>query len=171
MRYLSLLILFACLVTTAPAQAHEVCHECNGPDGYTSAYHALEKATLEQRYYRRIEHPAQVRILKAEIQFSEARVETLRRAYASYRPFTRFGTGNPLTLSVERTRLDLLREELCLRELREQLRLENRFHRQRMQHYAYKIQASVARLSQANFDATEPQIKIVSHTDELPQKN
>lgn len=172
MRYLLLFcIALICLFATTPVQAHEECLQCDEFGNYTSAYRSLERAALEQRYYRRVEHPNQVRTLKAEIKFSAARVDALRRINTSYRPFTRFSTGNPLTLTVERTRLDLLREEIYLRELREQLRLEYRFHRMRMQNYSHQIQASAALLSQASLDPTKSKIKIVSHSAEFPEKN
>ena len=168
---LFVLIALTALIAVTPAQAHSEWVHGEGISNYTDAYRTLEIAAIEQRLYRRVEHPARVRALKAEIQFAEARVDSLRRILAGYRPFTRFSTGNPLTITVERTKLDLLREELHVRNLRDHLRMENRYHRQRMQLYSLRIQASAARLTQLSLDTTEPKIEIVSHSAELPGKN
>ena len=73
--------------------------------------------------------PGAVAPLRMEIAYAEARITSLRRLQREYDRVNRFGTGNALTLSAEQVRLELMREDMVLRDLREQLILEQRYGR------------------------------------------
>jgi hypothetical protein len=78
----------------------------------------LESAKLELRHYLQVEHPRQRRYVDAQIQLTEAEVRALQNRLREYRPFTRFTTGNPLSITVQHTEMCLLDAELRLADLR-----------------------------------------------------
>lgn len=162
MRLVVLSLLAASLA--GAASAHEnLCYECG--DTF-SAGRELEVALVEQRYYRRVDHPSRMRRLRAEIAYTEERIVSLRRIQGEYDRVNRFGTGNALSLSAERVRLDLMREERVLRDLREQVLLEQRHYRFAKLEHAYRVQRAAVELAAAAAVATkadEPKIEIVTH--------
>lgn len=129
----------------------------------------LQIARLEQRHYRNVEYPQRVRSLRAEIDYSEHRIDYLRETLDNYRPFTHFRQGSPLTVTIGQTRLALKREELYLRELRERLAREHRYHRAAKRMHAQRVQAAAHAATQRSVamapahDPAAPTIEIVNH--------
>jgi len=70
---------------------------------------------------------AQLRRMRGAIQLVKAEIRLLEKLEREYEPFTRFETGAPLTVTVERVRIDLLAAKLELRELNAQLSGLQRF--------------------------------------------
>lgn len=146
------------------ASAHETqCYECGGavlpsPAGRASA--------LDSRLDR-LDYAARMRRLQGEIAYTEAAIASLRRIQGEYSRVNRFGTGNALTLSAEQVRLELLREELLLRDLREQVLIEQRLRRETRRHGAaapvYATQRVTAHVPIV--PAGEPTITITNHHD------
>ncbi|TWT97027.1 hypothetical protein Pla108_28040 [Botrimarina colliarenosi] len=163
MRYALLALLLSASVSIASAHENQ-CYECGG-DSLASA-RAAQVAAMEQRLYRRFEHPARMRRIRAEIAYAEARIASLRRLQSQYDRVNRFGTGNALTMSAEQVRLDLLRKDMVLRDLRDQLILEQRYYRQaRIDNAAtasYATQRITAHVA-VTPEAGEPTITIVNH--------
>lgn len=154
---LSLIALTAGSVTTA----HEnQCYECGDS---LSAGRTVQLAAFEDRFYRRVDHAARMRRLRAEISYTEARIVALRRVQQEYDRVNRFGTGNALTLSAEQVRLNLHREEIVLRELRDQVLLEQRAYRLAKRAYAQRIRQTAAQSVVSSPAAGEPQITIIQH--------
>lgn len=86
-----------------------------------------EIASLEYRLYERVEFPTRIRRLGAEITLAEARIKSLEKLLREYQSFQKFSTGNPLTLTVEETKLALLEAKLQLEGLREERSLLERY--------------------------------------------
>ena len=131
------LLILSCLVVTSPLLADFpcVCHT-----GVTAdPVRALEIAMLEKKLYEQVSHPMRVRTLNAEITLTEARIKSLNRRLDEYEPMDRFETGRALFVTIEETKLDLLREELHLQELKARRTAENRFHRQQARLHALKV--------------------------------
>lgn len=164
MRSLVFVLCFAALVPVASAQINvNQCYECGDALGRERA---VQVAAMEQRLYRRLDHPARMRALRMEIAYAEARIVSLRRLQREYYRVNRFGTGNALTLSAEEVRLELMREDMVLRDLREQLLLEQRYNREVRRDYA--VQATEATQRVTAHMAIEPEqgqptITIVNH--------
>lgn len=160
-----LLMTALCLAAFASgASAHEnQCYECGDALG---AQRAAQVASMERYLYRRVDHPARMRRLRAEIKYAEQRIASLRRLQSQYDSVNRFGTGNALTLSEEMVRLELMREDMVIRDLREQLILEQRFHREERRYDAAQAAYATQRLTvQAALkpEEGEPTITIVNH--------
>ena len=77
----------------------------------------LEIARLRLRLFERVDYPLRLRELERGIDLLEAEVASLKRQVKELEKFERYGTG-ALTLSLERTRLQLLDSELQLRDAR-----------------------------------------------------
>lgn len=92
----------------------------------------VEIAALRLRLYENVEHPAEVRRMKSELKLAEAEVASLERLLREYRPFDKFSTGRPLVLTIESTRLALLRAELRRDNLRADLNADQRSHFDRL---------------------------------------
>ena len=150
------------LALLAPAaSAHDIyghgCESCDTVDG-----RSLEALAFESRVYRRFESPSAQRRLRAEIAFSEARIDSMRDLLNDYDRINRFGTGNALAWSANRARLDLRREEMIRRDLRDQLLLQQRYARRGKQVRAYALErANVAATRRAAVG--EPRIEITTH--------
>jgi hypothetical protein len=88
-----------------------------------------ELRDLEWRLYERVDFPLRVRRLDTEIKIAEARLKSLERLLAEYLTLQKFspGDGNPLTLTVEDTRLTILEAKLRLADLREERLLLDRY--------------------------------------------
>lgn len=161
---LSRVFLWVCVALTpaVPAAANCACGECLGhpTDGLQRA---LEVATLNQRLYRHLDHPARVRELRSEIEFAEARLESLRTLRREYEPFTRWRVGNPLAVSAEQNRLAILREERHLRTLRQVYAEEHRLHGYRLRLHAQAVAHASQRLAHANPPAGDGSIEIINH--------
>jgi hypothetical protein len=78
----------------------------------------LESANLELRHYLQVEFPRMRRQLDAQIQLTEAEVRVLQARLREYRPFNKFSTGNPLSVTIQHTQMCLLDAELRLADLR-----------------------------------------------------
>lgn len=110
MRY-SFLVLafFACASLTSAA----------APEGATEA----EVAEIEWRLYERVQYPAAMRRIENDLKLSQARLKSLEKLLVEYQSFQKFSIGNPLTLTVEDTKLQILELKTHIADLREQ-RLE-----------------------------------------------
>ena len=86
-----------------------------------------EIRALEWRLYDRVEFPLRLRQIDSEIKLTEARLESQRKLLAEYQSFQRFSAGNPLTLTVEETKLQILASRLRLDNLREERSLLLRY--------------------------------------------
>lgn len=131
------LLILSCLFVTSPLLAEFPC-ACH--TGVTAEpIRALEIAMLEKKLYEQVSHPMRVRTLNAEIKLTEARIKSLKRRLDEYEPMDRFKNGRALFVTIEETKLDLLREELHLQELKARRTTENRFHRQQARLHALKV--------------------------------
>lgn len=147
---LALLAAFA-----APTHAHE--HFA------PVAHH--EVTTIDHRF-ERMDYNARQRRLHGEIAYTEAAIASLRRIQGEYSRINRFGTGNALSLSAEQVRLELLREELLLRDLRDQVLVEQRMRRfDRRAHAMASAAMTQRRTVHAALpaEAGQPTITIVNH--------
>ncbi len=122
----------------------------------------LEAALLEAGYRHRFEHASQVRRLRSEALYSEARIDTLRRRLVEYDSINRFGTGNALGLTADRTRLDLRREEMIRRDLQDQMLLAQRSRRRSRQVHAMAVERATVQATRRAARG-EPSITIVNH--------
>lgn len=106
----------------------------------------VEIAELRLHLYQNVEHPAEVRRLRTELTMADAEAESLKRLLREYEPFNRFSTGNPLTLTVESTRLALLRAELRRDNTKADLQAMQRHHAQRLRLLQLELQQAQAGL-------------------------
>jgi hypothetical protein len=88
---------------------------------------ATELRDLEWRLYERVDFPLRVRRLETEIKLAETRLKSLEKLLVEYQSFQKFSTGNPLTLTVEDTRYQILELKLRLENLREERLLLDRY--------------------------------------------
>lgn len=164
MRSLLLTLCFAAIATASSAQINiNQCYECGDALG---GERAVQVAAMEERLYRRLDHTARMRALRMEIKYAEARIDSLRRLQREYYRVNRFGTGNALTLSAEQVRLELMREDMVLRDLREQLILEQRFNREVRRDYAVKAVEATQRITAhvaVEPGQGQPTITIINH--------
>jgi hypothetical protein len=169
MRSLLLVLCFAAIAPVASAQINvNQCYECGDALGAGTFYdgRAVQVAAMEQRLYRRLDHPARMRALRMEIAYAEARIDSLRRLQREYYRVNRFGTGNALTLSAEQVRLELMREDMVLRDLREQLILEQRYNREVRRDYAVQAVEATQRITAhvaVEPGQGQPTITIINH--------
>ncbi|MEQ8849397.1 hypothetical protein [Botrimarina sp.] len=157
------LVVIAAVAVGGPTDAHADCFGCG--DHYETAVRPAEIAYLENRLVR-LDHMGRVRRIRAEIEYSEAVVESLRRRLRDYSRVNVFVVGNALDLSEERVELALRREEILVRELREQLVLEQRAYYAHKRAHAAAAQQSIAAGTQAAAvrpAAGEPTIVIINH--------
>ncbi len=155
------------MTSIAPIASAQVnvnqCYECGDALG---GQRAAQVASMEERLYRRLDHTARLRALRMEIAYAEARITSLRRLQREYDRVNRFGTGNALTLSAAQVRLELMREDMVLRDLREQLILEQRYGRDSRRYDGAQATEAIQRLTAhvaIESDKGEPTIKIVNH--------
>lgn len=137
MRTLALLMTLAAL-TPSGVSAHDLYGV--GCDGCGTDARAAEIVALEARLDRRFESPSRVRRLRSEIDYTDARVQVLRRQLTSYDRINRFGTGNALTWSESQVRLDMRREEIVRRDLQDRLLIEQRLNRRSRVVHAYQAE-------------------------------
>jgi hypothetical protein len=164
MRSLLLTLCFAVFVPIASAQYNvNQCYECGDAIG---GERAVQVAAMEERLYRRLDHPARMRAIRMEIAYAEARIDSLRRLQREYYRVNRFGTGNALTLSAEQVRLELMREDMVIRDLREQLILEQRYNREIRRDYAVQAVEATQRITAhvaVEPGQGQPTITIINH--------
>ena len=103
------LLLVAFAIPTI-ATAHPPVQRQYAPTRYATTY-----------VHQYADYARQQRQLRAAIQIGKAEIKLLEKLQREYEPFTRFDTGAPLTVTVERVRIDLLAAKLHLRELKAQL--------------------------------------------------
>jgi len=77
----------------------------------------LELAKMELRHYVQVEYPRLRRHLDAEIRLTQAEIRNYKARLHEYRPFDRFSTGSPFTITLQELRMCLLAAELRLRDL------------------------------------------------------
>ncbi|TWT72800.1 hypothetical protein Pla123a_40990 [Posidoniimonas polymericola] len=92
----------------------------------------IEIAALRLQLYENVEYPAELRRLKSELKLAEAEAASLERLLREYEPFDKFSTGRPLVLTIESTRLALLRAGLRRDNLRQDLMAQQRSHYDRL---------------------------------------
>ena len=164
MRPLLLALCFAAIAPVASAQINiNQCYECGDALG---DQRAVQVASMEDRLYRRLDHPARMRALRMEIKYAEARIDSLRQLQREYYRVNRFGTGNALTLSAAQVRLELMREDMVLRDLREQVLLEQRYNREVRRDDAVQAVQATQRITAhvaIQPEKGEPTITIVNH--------
>lgn len=134
----------------------------DGVESRDAYLRAMEVALLESRYDHRFEHASQVRRLRSEAEYSDARIATLRRRLTEYDSINRFGTGNALGMSADRARLDLRREEMIRRDLQDQLLLQQRSRRRSRQVHAMAVERFTVEATR-RAAVGEPSITIVNH--------
>ena len=135
----------------------------------SDALRVWEMATLEQRLHQRVEHPMRIRKLRNEITITEVRVHQLRWRLRQYRPFTGFRQGGALNLTIEETRMALLREELHLRELRTLLSEEQRYYVNHQRLLVLEAErAAIEAAKEASFARNNPNARIEIVTHESP---
>ena len=120
------------------------CETCSG--GLIEAQRAWQIATLEARMHRE-NHPRRMRALRDEREYAETRIAMLEELLDDYRTITRFRTGSALTVTSDRVRLELLREQQHLRELRLREREELRRHWAEKRLYAHQLELASLRLA------------------------
>jgi hypothetical protein len=113
----------------------------------------LESANLELRHYLHVEYPRQRRHLDAQIQLTEAEVRGLESRLREYRPFNKFSTGNPLSVTIQYTQICLLDAELRLADLRAERNHLIRFRSDQWR--ALELRAVDLRLRLAELERTE----------------
>ncbi|MEZ6114196.1 MAG: hypothetical protein R3C99_24765 [Pirellulaceae bacterium] len=97
------------------------------PITYDVAYRNLQIAELQSRLADGVDYPLRLRQLDTEIKLADAELQSLRRINANYSKFNRVSNdGGPLLLEREQFKLDLLRAELRLKNLRDERFLLNR---------------------------------------------
>jgi hypothetical protein len=82
-----------------------------------AARRELELAKIELRHYVQVEYPRLRRHLDADIRLTEAEIRDYKVRLREYRPFDRFSTGSPFTITLQELRMCLLAAELRLRDL------------------------------------------------------
>ena len=133
---------------------------------YQDAFRDWELATFDQRRYQRIDHPMLIRRLRADIAVTAARICVLEDRLEQYRPFNGFRQGNALTLTIEETRVALLRERLHLRELRTLLSEERRAYSLNQRYLVYEAHRAAAELAvEAEKLGQHGVIEIVTHEE------
>lgn len=159
MRTLALLTA-AAVLTPAASSAHDLYGL--GCDGCDTNHRAAEIARLEGQLYRRFEAPSRVRRLRSEIEYADANARVLRAQLTDYRRVNRFGTGNALSLSADRARLELRREEMVRRDLQDQLLLEQRVQRRARHVHAYQAERALVARTRAAV-VGDGSITIINH--------
>jgi hypothetical protein len=82
-----------------------------------AARRELELAKFEFRNYWQMDYPRIRRHLDAQIQLTEAEIRNYKERLRQYRPFDRFSTGSPFTITLQELRMCVLDAELRLRDL------------------------------------------------------
>lgn len=93
------------------------------PGGATEA----ELRDLHWRLYERVDFPLRLRRIDSLLKVEEARLKSLEKMLAEYQSFQKFSTGNPLTLTVQDTELQILETKTQIDDLREERRLLERY--------------------------------------------
>ena len=87
----------------------------------------VEIERLKLMLYERISFPTRIRKLEGDIKLAEAEVASFKRRVAEYRQFTKFKYSNPLFISRENAKLQLLEAQIRLKNLKEEKVLLCRF--------------------------------------------
>jgi hypothetical protein len=106
-----------------------------------------ELRDLEWRLYERVDFPLRVRRIDTEIKIADARLKSLQKLLAEYMTFQKFspGDGNPLNLTVEDTKLQILEVKLRLENLREERLLLDRYKDEQRRLFDLRRDADAAR--------------------------
>ena len=165
MRTLSALI-FTMVATLASSTSAQYI-----PGGCVASHYDLQRnwelATYEQRLHQTVDFPILVRRLRTDIQIAEERICMLRQRLLEYEPYNRFRRGGgALTLTIQETRLALLREEQHLRELRLRLAEEQRMYRNHQWALMLETLRKADELARKNASlADQGTIKIVTYEE------
>ncbi len=120
----------------------------------TVARRELEIAKLELRHWWLVEYPRMRRNLNAAIELTTSEIRNLREQLRGYGPFSRFSTGQPFVLTIQRLRMCLQEAELRLADLQAERNALIRFHSDDFRLLALTVQE--ARLRVAEIEADEP---------------
>lgn len=107
----------------------------------------LELAKIELRHYWQVEYPRQQRHLNAAIDMTRAEISDLKFRLRSYRPFTRFSTGDPFMITIQNTQMCLRDAELRLRDLWAERNALVRFHSDRWRELELRVQDARVRVA------------------------
>ena len=80
----------------------------------------VEIERLKLTLYERISFPTRIRKLEGEIKLAQAEVASFKRRIAEYKQFTKFKYSNPLFISRENSKLQLLEAQLRAKNLKEE---------------------------------------------------
>jgi hypothetical protein len=83
-----------------------------------AARRELDEAKRELLYYWQVEYPRIRRELNAAIELTEQEIRDYQVQLRAYRPYTRFSTGQPFMLTLQKLRMCLREAELRLDDLR-----------------------------------------------------
>jgi hypothetical protein len=86
-------------------------------DARIAARRELYLAKLDARHYWQVEYPRLRRELNAAIELTEEEVRNYEVQLRAYRPYTRFSTGQPFMLTLQKLRMCLHEAELRLEDL------------------------------------------------------
>jgi len=111
-----------------------------------SAQREVEIAELRLRRYRLFEYPLEIRRLRSAIKVAEAELETFGRQVKEYEQFTKFKYSSPLFASLEYARLNHLKAETTLADLREEKHLLEQDKHRRLRLLQLELDAAIHRL-------------------------
>jgi hypothetical protein len=109
----------------------------------TSAAAPPKGENLAERRADRGEVMLRLRQLDRQIQRADAQAKSLERLLAEYQSFQKFSIGNPLTLTVEETKLQLLDAKLLAEELREERSQLSRYGQEGRSNEGASIRATI----------------------------
>ena len=133
---LSLLALTV-LPLTASAELQQIRREAARRD--------LEAAEIRLRLYVNEEYPRALRRLDREIELAVAHLHSHQRRVVEYQQFDKFEGSNPLFLTLEKARLELLAAEIHLEDLHHERRLLQYNHRDRCRLLELDVAEATAR--------------------------
>lgn len=111
-----------------------------------NAHRALAIAKMDLRMYEQVEYPRQRRDLNARITLNEEEIKLLKWRIREYDPFNRFSTGQPLSYTLQETRMCLLAAELLQRDLWAERNALMRFHGDQWRLLAFNVQEARAQV-------------------------
>ncbi len=106
----------------------------------------LELAQLRLERFRRYEYPLEIRRLESAIRIAKAELDMFERQVREYERFTKFKDSSPLFTSLEYARINRLKAETTLRDLREEKRLVENNRRRQERLLRLEVEAAEQRL-------------------------
>lgn len=106
----------------------------------------LEIAQLRLRRYDRVEYPSTLRQLESQIKLAQAELEIWRHRVAEYAPFDRWVGSAPMLITLDDARLNVLRYERALGDLRDDRDALEHSRRDQLRLFELEAQSAAARL-------------------------